>query len=703
MRSVQSVGHVRGLAVAVGVGFALLATCGVATADTDSSDSSRQSGRTSAGAARSGADQAAPDTGNAADSGRRATRGATSIEAPRAAASRSVDTAEADDIPAVIDANDGGALAVPHRARSSAVSARTVEKTPTVDSSTFAEAPAPAAAAADSTPPTAAQSVAAEPAAATAEPAEPDLTPDLAPEIAPDVTQGWGGLVADLGLTAADPSPALEQAALPPVDDSSTAAVVALALTAVLHMGVVMALAAISAAPPSPFTAISTLHVNGVDIVANSTEEITSLYGRWTYFPGATGMLQSKQQFDVIDASTDGVVGTLGALVTRATGFGYTAMLVTSNDGANVGTEAGQVPPVGSLIAHLDLGGLRWTYTAMPTASGDLVSFTITTPAGEIPVAVTFDAAAGVAARTVDNRPTHLGNGYSIAPADPSAETLTGISGVLPLFTTVQGHQVFNIYDSDGTAVGSFNAVFTTTSDIMGTYTQAILVTGNDGVNVGTEAGQVPPVGTVYNVIYMESDDHFYLYSSMPSDAGSQVSVIQVRDGNVTSSAITLIDASTPPVTSSWTTADGYRFEPASELVPSGINGLPPRDVQVQGYQQFDVYDSAGEKLGTVDADVSSQWDVFGIYSRTMLITGIGDGSTGDVPPVGSVFNFVTSGTSGYGAAHSTVPLESGVDLTSFKLVTPLGDIQLPSTQRDSAGRTPVVFYSPFANPFREI
>ena len=65
----------------------------------------------------------------------------------------------------------------------------------------------------------------------------------------------------------------------------------------------------------------------------------------------------------------------------------------------------------------------------------------------------------------------------------------------------------------------------------MGTYTQALMVTGNDGVNVGTGAGQVPPVGTVYNVIYRESDAHFFLYTSMPSDSGSQVSVIEVKDG----------------------------------------------------------------------------------------------------------------------------------------------------------------------------
>ncbi len=108
-----------------------------------------------------------------------------------------------------------------------------------------------------------------------------------------------------------------------------------------------------------------------------------------------------------------------------------------------------------------------------------------------------------------------------MAPADPASATILATSGVLPLFSTVQGKQVFNVYDSDGHVVGSFEGVYTPpTHDLLGAYTQAILVTGNDGVNVGTDPGQVPPVGTVYNVLYEGSDDHYVLYTSMPSLSG---------------------------------------------------------------------------------------------------------------------------------------------------------------------------------------
>lgn len=473
---------------------------------------------------------------------------------------------------------------------------------------------------------------------------------------------------------------------------ATTAVVALLGLTNVLHMGIALTVAALTPAPPGPSTVTPTLHVGGVDFVPSSTRQITSFYGRWTYLPGAPSLVQGRQQFDVVDPDTGQTVGSFDALVSRGTGIDYTAMLVTSSDARNGSTK---VPPVGSVLSDFRAGRIGLAYSAIPAQSGDVVSLTITTPSGHLSLHVPLDAAKGIADRTVDNRPIELGNGFSIAPADPAGETLTGISGILPLFTTVQGRQKFSMYDPAGAAVGSFDGVFTTTSDVIGTYTQALMVTGNDGTNVGTSAGQIPPVGSVYNVIYRESDAHFYLYSSLPSASGTQVSVIQVKDGQVLNSALTFIDASKPPATQALSAAGGYRFVPVTSLVPTGVNGLPPRDVQIQGYQRYDVYDASGARIGSVDADVSTQWDLFGIESEALLVTRVTEGATGAMPPVGSVFNFLHSGAGGFGSAHSVQPVAAG-DLTSFKLVTPFGDIALPSSLVPATTRTPVSFYSPF-------
>lgn len=474
----------------------------------------------------------------------------------------------------------------------------------------------------------------------------------------------------------------------------TTAAVVALALTNVVQFAMLLAVSTLSAAPPGPFTTAPTLRLNGFDIVPTSTEEITSVYGRWAYMPGVPGLIQGRQEFGVFDPETGDQVGTFGALVARGNGLGYTQLLVTSTeDAANVGTTAGSVPPVGSMISNLQFGMIGFSYSSLAAPSGNVVSFKITTPFGNIPVPIPFDYAKGIADRTVDNRPMQLGNGYSIAPTDPAGETLTAITGFLPGFMTVQGNQTFSVYDPAGNPVGSFEGAFTTTADLF-FYTQAVLVTANDGTNVGSGPGQVPPVGSVYNVVYLGTDDNSFLYSSLPATSGTDVSVIRINKGKVTSSAVTLIDASQPPATTTLSGAGGFEFVAVSELQPSGVNGLPPREVQIQGYQQFDVYDSAGVKIGTVDADVFTQWDGFGIRSKALLITNVRQGGS-DVPPAGSIFNFVNSGNGGFASAHSMVPWASG-NLTSFKLETPFGDIELPATRIQPAFRTPVTFYNPF-------
>ena len=143
----------------------------------------------------------------------------------------------------------------------------------------------------------------------------------------------------------------------------------------------------------------------------------------------------------------------------------------------------------------------------MPSTSGDVVKVKLLTPLGDIPLPITWDAAAGYADHTVDNRPVDLANGYYIAPATPNGETFTGTTGFMPMFGAIQGHQKFSVYDSTGNAVGSFDGEFTTTSDILGNYTQAILVTSTDGQTTSAaNPGQVPPVGSVYNVAYNGSN-----------------------------------------------------------------------------------------------------------------------------------------------------------------------------------------------------
>jgi len=472
--------------------------------------------------------------------------------------------------------------------------------------------------------------------------------------------------------------------------------VVSLALTSVLEIAVAVSSSILNIGMPSPTAAPPRVRLNGYSLVPSSTEDVTSFYGPWTYLPGAPSLVQGQQHFDIVDPRTHTSVGDFDALVGRGNGYNYTSLLVTANGGTNIGTGAGQVPPVGSLIAQFKIGPLGWVYSSMPTTSGDVLSFALATPFGDIPLRTTFDGSAGIADHTFDDRPVRLTNGYSIAPADPLAETITATSGILPLYTSIQGRQLFGVYDSAGAQVGTFEGVFTTTSDILGTYTQAILVTGNDGVNVGTAAGQTPPVGSVFNAVYAGNDDNYVLYTSLPSSAGDVVTVEQVSPDGVRTSSRTFLDASEPPSNQPISAARGLTFVPVSAFVPSGINGLPPREVQYQGHQQFDVVDASGAVLGRIDAAVATQRDLFGIRSQAILVTDVTGGAEGTgLPPVGSGFSMVTFGDGRFGTVQAVTPTPTR-DVKTFAFVTPLGSIPVFYARTRVAHRIDVSFADPF-------
>jgi len=463
--------------------------------------------------------------------------------------------------------------------------------------------------------------------------------------------------------------------------------------------------AATGAVQVSAPTAPTLLVLDGYNVVPTSTKTVTAFTGRFTYWPGMPNMLQGSQQLSLVDPVTKQAVGNFDALVTAgdptSIGGRYVQLLVTGNEGTNIGTGPGQIPPVGSIISSLSLGLIGLTYTAMPSPSGGKVSVKFSTPFGNIALPVTYDASEGIADGTFDNRPTELGGGFSIAPADPGAEKIVATIGLLPLFNSVQGRQTFGIFDSGGQQVGSFVGDFTTTSDIVSIYTQAIRVIANDGVNVGTKTGQTPPVGTVYNVAYFGSDDVYLLYSSMPQQSGDVISItaktpLGVFD--VPPALFNSFNASTEPPIKSLTGPGGQKFVATSAQLPFGVNGLPPRDVQTQGYQQFDVYDFLGRKIGSVDADVAAQWDGFGVHSKSLLITDVRSGKTGgtpfEVPPVGSVVNF-TYFTGGFGLTDTVLQL-AGFDLNALSIVTPLAPIPLLPLPLPAWNRPPVEYFNPF-------
>ncbi|MFM9033047.1 MAG: hypothetical protein ACKOQ4_01925 [Mycobacterium sp.] len=692
MSSSNYIGRVGGLALALGVGAAVLTNCATATADTSAPGTS--------GPSASDTGPAKPARGAAARAARIAAAAAPApdTDSTRPSGSDSASAAAATD-PGPATARRGKLTAAAKRAAAKARKSAAAVPAPQAPSAATVDLPsAPSADAALTSvpaPAAATESESATPAGSTATPEPPATGADREITLA--------GVVLPTP-TPAEPSVMVQAPGITP----GPAAGLAENLNAAAQLALAMSTAAAGATAPSANSSAKAaakpaLVLDGYNVVPTDTETVYTFYGRWTSLPGLPNSLQGAQKYQLVDPKTQEKLGRFDALVSQgdptSVGTRYVSMLVTDNDGVNVGTGAGQTPPVGSLISTWTVGPFALSYAAMPSPTGDKVTFKLQTPFGSIRLPMPFDASKGIADHTFDNRPVDLGNGFSIAPSDPDAEVLTGSAGVLPLFSAVQGVQKFDLVDSDGNSVGSFDGEFTTTADVIGLYTQAILVTANDGINVGTDAGQIPPVGTVYNVIYFGSDDFNLIYSSSPVSYGSgdvTTTKLLTPSGNVTIPVMLLNTSKEPAIKLSG--VGGKTYVATSDFIPAGINGLPPRDVQYQGYQQFEVKDFTGTVIGTIDADVTSQWSFVGVNSKALLVTNVTSGKVGlgpgDIPPVGTTMTF-TYFPNGLGYADAVIP-QAGFDINAFTIQTIFGEIPLFPAFVPNPDRAEVDYFNPF-------
>ena len=405
----------------------------------------------------------------------------------------------------------------------------------------------------------------------------------------------------------------------------------------------------------------------------NSAEQITGIYGYGfdgfdTAPPAVAGSVQGDQTFDFTDTTT-GISGTFAAHESTATdAFGDTNqdVLVSSSSGTDA-------PPVSSVFETytFDDGAVENIYSAIPSPTGDLISDTLVTPFGDYTIPVTFDAADIPVA---DATGVPLSGGDDIVP-DSASRLITATTGLPPLFAANQGDQLFDVDSAADTQVGTFDAYETTTTDFAGTYTQAVLVTSDTpGATVGAAAGDVPPVGSVFNTITFGDIENVYSDLTSTTGGADQITdTVETPSGDFTIPLT--FDAAEAEVSAPIDLPDGDDLVPASSEVFTGINGLPPEAVGVQGQQVFDYAD--GTQSGSFDADVTSTLDGFGDSTETVLVTK--DLTGADAPTVGSTFETVTWGDTGYENIYSDIAsTAAGGDVISDTLVTPFGDFSIP-------------------------
>ena len=223
-----------------------------------------------------------------------------------------------------------------------------------------------------------------------------------------------------------------------------------------------------------------------------------------------------------------------------------------------------------------------------------------------------------------------------------------------------QGHQTFTVYSPDGKLLGTFDALVGDNYVASNPHQEVFVDSVNpaSGVSIGTQPGQMPAVGSIFNY---GGDDFFkptYMYSSLAGydvhDPGAATTGDAINSSSFAFDGSAHIDVHHLGVRDMSLPHGGYlTADPASAETYTGVSNTPPFAEAIQGTQVYDVYDSSGQLVGKVDALTTSTADFAGGHSQEVFVVGIVSGSgvngadptigmaDGDVPSVGSVFNFL--------------------------------------------------------------
>jgi hypothetical protein len=409
---------------------------------------------------------------------------------------------------------------------------------------------------------------------------------------------------------------------------------------------------------------------DGYTVTPDGTETITGIYGNGlgsagTAPPAVGGSMQGFQTFSYTDSAT-GTTGTLtGDENTFSDGFDDSNMevVVTSSSGADA-------PPVGSVFDTFTFGdsGYANIYSDVPSENGGVITDTWLTPDGSYSVPLTF-AAANIPIADAPGVP--LADGDYFVPI-ASSDKLISINGLPPIDMALQASQHFAVDGATGNPLGTFAGDEVTTTDIAGTYTEAVLVTKDL-----TGAAYDPPVGSVLNTITLDGWSNYYSDLTSTTGGSNTITDTVVSPSGQDYTIPTAFDAATAETPVSVTLPDGdiIAADPSSAEVFNGVNGLPPLDIGVQGGQEFDLLSSAGTTLGTFDADETKTIDSFGDVAQALLVT---KDLSGDSLPVGSVIETLSLGGGFENIYTDVASTVAGGDVYTDTLVTPLGDFGIP-------------------------
>ncbi len=383
------------------------------------------------------------------------------------------------------------------------------------------------------------------------------------------------------------------------------------------------------------------------------------------------------------------------------------------------GGHALNVPPAGSFFDTVSYGnGFENQYSDLAGTGANqtnTVTDTFVTPFGDINIPTTFDATEALQAADFtypSTSPTLAG--YSFVPDPGSPEDINSIGGLPPFDQSVSGTQLYDLNDPTGAGIGEFDGVSFNDVNALGQTNQEILVAasvggfgggGRGGGFHGTNPNDPPPGSFFDTVNYGHGVENVY------SDvAGTDASPQTITDTFVTPfgdvNVPTSFDAATALPAAEFTFPTGsaafadYSYVPDSnnQEVVTSISGQPLVDQTVSGTQVYDLNDPTGAFVGQFDGVSTHEVDALGLSNQEILVTTnmTGDSSPDD-PTAGSFFDTV----SGYGYANvysDVVGTGGAANTVTDTLVTPFGDVTIPTSFDATAALTAAEFLFPTAS-----
>jgi len=242
--------------------------------------------------------------------------------------------------------------------------------------------------------------------------------------------------------------------------------------------------------------------------------------------------IQGTQVFALEDSSGN-VLGTFDAVQTNTadTWGNYSEeLLVTQDLTGNAGTAPGDVPPVGSVFNDFfHASGEKYNvYADLPSSNGnDDITYAAYNHGKESDLTTKYDVDAVKAADL--NKFEVPSENYTLTPTTPEIDQISGVNGLPPYDMADQGYEQLDVTNSSG-QLGVVDAdVSTALRSGDGHFSEAFLITDVESGTGGTAPGDVPPVGSVFDVVSQGSGHTYLVYSDIPSSTGDVIKEYKVN------------------------------------------------------------------------------------------------------------------------------------------------------------------------------